>query len=350
MFSILHYLSVLLLFTTIASALNLSRSYEHGPIRFDDTASLFFTINTTSRTAYLAVRIQDSDISLSGSNWVGLGVSEPNGGSMLGADIITAQFIQDYNDQCTFVDRHVPFAAYPLQERTPTSPAVFPEEDDCQNDGSWTLNACKRETSTGQIILEVSRSLDAHDTQDRDIPPDYNNIIYAFGTSFSYHSSRRASTRVLLYDDTNDQAPIGAAEQPLPDDVDGFVDIFATNYAIPSTKSTIYTCTSQVIPLKKGEKKMIVAVEPILNSTLFESVHHLTLYLCRGKEYAAETSSTIECSISDNGISGPLGNTKAGCTTFLAGCKFFLILFFPFFFYFRILSPTSFYSNFLASL
>lgn len=245
---------------------------------------------------------------------------------MLGADIVTAQFSPSQVDECTIVDRHVPFVAYPLLESTADSQSVFPEPDDCQGDGSWVLVRCERDSESAEIVLEVTRSLDAHDTQDRNITEGLNSVIYAYGQNFQYHGSRRGSQRVKLYTTESGETPgdkLLTDTPQLPDDVEGSFEVLATNYTVPSasTAGTIYSCTSSVFDLGANGKRMIIAAEPVLNSTI-DMIHHFTLYLCSGKEYADKVKSTVECTTDfDNGITGPIGNPEAKCHTLIYVCK-----------------------------
>lgn len=302
-------------------SLRLSRSYEHGPIAFDSNAALYFTVDPQTSTAYLAVTLNDSDVVSSSLNWIGVGVSEPTAGSMLGADVVTAEFSSGQTDSCTFVDRYVPFYAFPLRESVGNASSAFPIPDDCQDDASWTLISCLRSDQDGQMVLEVSRPLQAHDTQDREIPPGLNHIIYAYGTNFGYHGSRRRSIPVTLYTERGTGTTGLNEDPPLPDDVDGSIDVTATSFKVPSGQVTTYACTSSVVSLQPGEQRMIVAAEPILNTTNVNMVHHFTFWLCEGREYAELIKNTVECSTGDSEIPGPLGNPKALCTTFVFGCK-----------------------------
>lgn len=294
--------------------------YGQGPVRIDDHAELWYGVDIDSRTAYLAVRVKDSEVVAETSKtWISLGVSEPTSGSMLGADVVTAEYIDDLT--CTVTDRYVPFFAYPLGETTPDSPSAFPFPDDCQDDDSWIVEKCERDFEAGEMILEVSRSLDAHDTQDRDIVEGLNSIIYAYGNSFEYHGGNRGGIKVVLYekDMASDGGPI-TAEPDLPDDVDGSFTVLATNYTVPSNMTTTYSCTSMKVDLGENSKRMIIAAEPVLNAPI-DMVHHFTLYLCREEAYLELTKETTTC-MSLNGINGPLANPAAGCSTFVFGCKF----------------------------
>ncbi|KAI0561462.1 Copper type 2 ascorbate-dependent monooxygenase [Gracilaria domingensis] len=315
------FLSGFLIFSLLyadnrANALKLSQDYEFGPISLSEDAELFYTVDLESSTASFAVVVNDTEIVSNSSNWIGFGISEPTSGSMLGADVVTAEFSSGQTIECELTDRYVPFYAFPLIKSIADAPSAFPLPDDCQNDDSWTLISCMRSTEDGQLILEVSRSLDAHDAQDREIPPGPNSVIYAYGSAFAYHGSRRSSTRVILYEE--DGTPdAGMDEKPLPEDVDGSIDVTATGWTVPSDKVTTYACTSKVIRLSPGEQRMIVAAEPILNATDDAMVHHLTFWLCRSEEYAELTRSTVECSTGGSEIPGPQGSNFAQCATFI---------------------------------
>lgn len=304
---------------SVAISQPLSRSYEHGPIPFDDNAELYFTVDRSNSTAFLAVRVFNEPLITSDDNWIGIGVSEPTSGSMLGADIVTGRFKPGKFNECILEDRHVPFVGYPLSASNGTG-SVWPQLDDCQK--GWTLVNCFRDPDALELILEVKRPLIATDTQDRDIPPGVNNIIYAFGQAFRHHLSGRASTRVVLYSQDGDATTVGSGIQPLPDDVDGSFEIAATNYEISTEKVTTYACTSKIFQLDPGAKKMIVAAEPVLNATNTNHVHHLIVYLCSGLQYAEKIKNTIECT-SGPDISGPTGDPATGCATFLFVCMYF---------------------------
>lgn len=317
MSSMLFYLLFFFLHFSLLHALSPTRSYEHGPVPFDNIASLYYNLSRSDSTISFALVIKDpkivSNSTSSKPNWLGLGVSEPTSGSMLGADIVTAIFGSD--DSCTFTDRHVPFVPFPLGEPGPGGTA-FPNADDCQDDGSWTYIGCKREGDS--MLLEVERKLDAHDDQDRSIreKDGPGAMIYAYGNDFGYHQGRRGDLQVDLFKETKGSE----AELELPDDVDGSFDIFATNYTVPATRDTVYACTSKLVDLGDSDKRTIVAAEALIQADV-DMVHHLVLYMCSGKNYADEIKNTVECTTSDNGIPGPAGSSEANCSTLVYGCK-----------------------------
>lgn len=302
-------------------AIDFLTSYDTENVTLGNTAALSFTIDLPTRTARLALRITDPTAISANSTatWIGLGVSEPQSGSMLGADVVTAEFrAEGDNTECLFTDRYVPFFAFPLIESTADAPGAFPLPDDCQEDGSWVMLRCERDMDGGEMVLEVSRSLDAHDTQDREIVAGLNSMIYAYGGDFRYHQERRGSQKVVLFESGEGESVADSLQ--LPDDVDGNFTILATNFTVPSAQRTIYACTSSVVELGESGRRMIVAAEPVLDSPV-DMVHHFTLYLCSGAEYARRIRETVECQTGNSAEFGPLANEEAKCHTFVFGCK-----------------------------
>lgn len=303
------YIPLVLLILLLSPIIALRRptGYSSGPLPFNPTTFLYHSTNLTSRTLSLALFINIS-IPLSTPAYLALGISEPTSGSMLGSDIFSAEFASNATKSCKTKDRYVPFSAFPLG----VPPSVFPLADDCQADGSWQLVRCARDPSS--LLLEVVRPLDKHDDQDRAIRPGANAVLYATGQrTFTYHGDSRASQRVVFYGG-------GDSVPPLPDDVDGSVDVRATNFTVPNVETT-YACTAVEIETGDGDR-MIVAVDTLLDAKM-DMVHHLTLYLCRGGDYAPQIAETAVCT-GGGTVSGPLGNSDAGCATFVGGCTLLL--------------------------
>lgn len=191
------------------------------------------------------------------------------------------------------------------------------------------------------MVLEVRRKIlvdDGNDRQDRSIVPYENPVLYAYGPgALGFHGSRRASTRVTFYaplekevheDDVMptenaSTTTTAAMNDNLPDDVDGSFDVLNTNFSVPD--GTTYACTSTLIPLPDSGERMIVAVEPLFNESDLpnrELVHHFTVYLCNGDEYAALTRNTVRCDGADGQkILGPFANSFSNCSTLVYGCK-----------------------------
>lgn len=300
----------------------LSSKYAHGPIPVTSTASIYHEANPEQNSIRLALVITDSSAVDTTENWLGLGIGEPTSGSMPGSDIVTAQFVRGASDKCEIVDRYVPFAAYPLGEGNSTSPAVYPNADDCPTP-DWTLVSCRRDATAGVMVLEVSRSLSVIDgKQDRAITPGPNAVLHAYGSSFSYHGANRHSSVISFYEDPElppvDQSIAEFLESD--NDVDGHVDIRSTDFIVPTAEATTYACTSVKLPLGDDDRRMIVAAEPLIENPKTSMVHHITLYLCRNERYAEETKDTVVCG--GRPPYGPLGNRRARCSTLIYGCKY----------------------------
>jgi hypothetical protein len=303
----------------VASALDPTGNYTQGPVDLGDHAQFWFEVEFKARIAHLALKITDaaSVKDAATTNWIGLGISEPTSGSMLGSDIVTGEFAAGQVDSCTIKDRYVPFAAYPLIDNKNQSPAVYPSEDTCQADDSWKLVRCVRDSKTGEMVLEVTRSLDAHDTQDRAIGPNQQSIIYAYGSSFAYHGNARGSRQVSLYD--NQGSVINQkAVQALPADVSAKQNIVASKYQIPSDDDTAYACTSIVADVGPNEKRMVVAVEALLKATSGKNlVHHLVLHACEDSEYFRGFAKTQRCGYKTE-VPGPTG--YGNCSNIIYAC------------------------------
>lgn len=302
-----------------------TRSYRHGPITLSPSSALSFSVNIPKDRIYLGVFISDphllSDPSAS-PPWAGLGIGEPTSGSMLGADIVTIEFAPIVNttsapsSACTLVDRYVPWTAHPLT----TAPGPFPLPDDCP-EPDWALVSCTHDPDSGSITFEVSRSLaiDAsRQVQDRPIVSGSNPVLVAHGMlaggAVTNHGGNRVSTRVTFFtaDDTGFDL-----EPNLPPDVDGSFIVRATDYELP-TRRTTYTCTSARIPLhgRWREGRMIVAAEPVISQDSAEFVHHFVAYLCSGASYFEKTKTTKSCfGEPDAVVDGPGGNPEAMCST-----------------------------------
>lgn len=289
----------------LSLALQLNRTYENGPINLTSAATLYFQVDKNLNIARFALVLNDTSVIENGPFWMGIGIGEPTSGSMLGADVLTAEMETGALDSCKITDRYVPFVAYPLTE----APGPFPLPDECE-EPDWTLISCRRDPN-GSAILEIERPLTVMDEkQDRPILAGESSVLYAYGGAFGYHGGNRYSSKVVLYTE-NDTMPSGAA---LPADIDGSFELRATNYTVPINRTT-YACTSLALPIPSSGKRMIVAIEPLINIPM---IHHFTLYICSGSEYARQTMKTVAC----GGVEpfGPVGNDNAGCSTFVFGC------------------------------
>lgn len=295
---------------TALSAIAIQRDYE-SESSFNEDARVQFTVNREAKTIALALEMRSEALAERSSNtaWVGLGIGEESSGSMLGADIATVEFEAGVMDSCNLTDRHVPFTAYPLIEE----PRAFPVADSCQNDGSWTLVQCARDEN-GTVIFEVERGLDAHDDQDRPVGPGAQSLMYAFGSSFTYHGRSRMTKRVVFYNE--DRSPVEVFDgasllDQLPEDVTYNATVRATEYKVPSQEVTTYSCTSFELDTGPNGVRYLVAGEPVLETTQGRNLaHHFLIYACESIPYFETYKVTNSCL-----SNGPLGNPDALCTS-----------------------------------
>jgi hypothetical protein len=303
----------------VVHALNPTEKYTQGPVDLGDHAKFWYDVDFKARIAHLALKVTDkaSVNNAKDANWLGLGVSEPTSGSMLGADIVTGEFPGGETEKCTIKDRYVPFAAYPLFDSKNQSPSVYPKEDTCQADDSWKLVRCVRDVNVGEMVLEVTRSLDAHDAQDRPIGPNQQSIIYGYGSSFAYHGSARGSRQISLYDDQ------GSVINPktvnaLPADVSAKQNLVASQYRVPSDGDTTYACTSMIADVGPNGRRMVVAADPLLKTKSGKVlVHHLLVHACQDSEYFRGFSKTQRCGYKTE-VPGPTG--YGNCSNVVFGC------------------------------
>eukprot|EP00455_Lapot_gusevi_P017065 TRINITY_DN189_c0_g1_i17.p1 TRINITY_DN189_c0_g1~~TRINITY_DN189_c0_g1_i17.p1 ORF type:complete len:543 (-),score=171.13 TRINITY_DN189_c0_g1_i17:145-1773(-) len=188
--------------------------------------------------------------------WVGLGIAEPSGGSMPGADITMGGVLA--NGTAYLYDLYSYAKARPLV-------------DTCQD----AKLVAGRETANG-TILEFSRPLIASDTaQDRNIPEGLVRVICAWGATdtFGYHgASSRAGVSIPFYG--ND--PLAAWRALKADTSLLTMDLLMRNATVP-TQSTTYTQQSFLLP---ATASYIVAMEPVIDPAAQGLVHHMLLYTC----------------------------------------------------------------------
>jgi hypothetical protein len=176
---------------------------------------------------------------------------------------------------------------------------------------------CARDTKTGEMVLEVTRSLDAHDTQDRAIGPNQQSIIYAYGSSFAYHGSARGSRQITLYD-TQGSVTDSKTVKALPADVSARQSIVASQYQVPSDGDTTYACTSMIADVGPNGKRMVVAADALLKAKSGKNlVHHLIVHACQDSEYFRGFAKTQRCGYKTE-IPGPTG--YGNCSNIVFGC------------------------------
>ncbi|KAL6077594.1 Cytochrome b561 and DOMON domain-containing protein [Balamuthia mandrillaris] len=200
------------------------------------------------------------------TGWLGFGLAEQTSGSMLGADIVTA-YVNDLDGTTVAEDRHVPWAAYPLQ----ADPMPFPELDNCSH---WEVLFGKQED--GHTTVIVRRALDTADPQDRPIFPSggLQRVVYAWsasGDTVSYHSKRRGATAI-------DFSLNGPTHTSPPEDAVSSVELLMDAYAVSDTATTQYICRSfNVTELIGPGSRNVVFMEPVVKD---KHVHHMLLHGC----------------------------------------------------------------------
>lgn len=261
------------------------RTYD-ASARLDETAILSWTLTPTAVRFGLVV----TDAALFGENasaaaaWVGLGIGEPTSGSMVGADIVTAEFGSD-PAACTLVNRHVPSVAVPLDSST-GGDAIFPEPDAPCAGETWRLSACAVDAAAGTVTMEVDRPLAAANAaQDRPVVAGRNVLMYAYGDGFGYHGGRRHGTEVDLTKSGGQAVATGglAASGQLPADATASQLLTVPPYTI-SAERTDYACFSFEVELGAGPGggRQIVAAEAVIDaaSEAGKLVHHFVLLSC----------------------------------------------------------------------
>jgi hypothetical protein len=190
----------------------------------DDGAAVFWNVDGGRIDLAVAVRA---------GGWVGLGISEAGG--MIGSDVVLFRA----SDPSVAVDAHV------VGDRS--APIV----DDCQD---WALVGAPA-TGGGEggwMIVEVSRSIDTGDSQDRAISYDANlwaaptRIVAAWGDedSVSYHGDKRARGSVRIFANyTGEVTEARALLDTLEAGSDGYFDVAHADYEVPANETTYeYLC------------------------------------------------------------------------------------------------------------
>ncbi len=264
----------------------LTRQYDRTAA-LSKEANLSWSFDREQKTFSFGLHVVTANVSTGDAAWVGIGVGEQSSGSMLGADILTAQFEKDVLDNCTTTNRHVPFTAFPIGEGNDN---VFPVEDRCQSDRSWKLVSCTRDPNKRSFTLEVVRPMEATTDQDRAIGAGAQPMMYAYGVAggVAYHHANRATKRVILVD--NNGSYPATNNLVLPDDITKSFTVQAGNYVVPNV-STTYACRTQKFNLAAGEKLQMVAVENIIG----EKAHHFIVYGCEDNEFTRSYSQMAPC-------------------------------------------------------
>jgi len=254
----------------------------------DESAVLSWNLTTTGVRFGLVITDGAVVSDTASALWIGLGIGEPTSGSMLGADIVTAEMTGD--GECRLTNRHVPSVAYPIGSSV-GGDAIFPVPDDtCDGaDDAWTLVSCTVDGAAGTITLEVDRPLAAvNPAQDRPVVAGRNILMYAYGNGFGYHGSRRYSTFVDLMGTGRTAVAAGLLSESgrLPSDATSSQTLRVPPYAV-SPNRTDYACSSFEVDLGAGAAgRQIVAAEALIDTATAggKLVHHFVLLSCERDE------------------------------------------------------------------
>eukprot|EP00170_Pyropia_yezoensis_P002353 contig_9856_g2357 len=271
---------------TVAPASALSRAYNATTPLAGSAAALHWTLHAATIDLALVITAPEVVTPNASSLWMGFGIGDPSSGSMLGADIVTAEFGGSGGDgaACKLVDRHVPMVSYPL-DSSEGGDAVFPVPDACPDKASWELASCVVDPSAGTLTLEVGRSLAAPDpSQDRDIVAGSNILMYAYGRGFGYHGAARQTVEVDLSATGAAAVQSGdlASTGGVPADADGEILLSMPDYNV-STNQTDYGCaTFELPPPPPGQVLQVVAAEAVIDTKTAGGrlSHHLVLLSC----------------------------------------------------------------------
>ena len=276
---------VYLLCACLANA-KLTVKYDRNT-NLSNEATLSWSFDNATKMFSFGLEVTTANVSTTDAAWVGIGVGEQSSGSMLGADIATAQFKKNIVDNCTITNRHVPFVAYPIGSGNNT---VFPAADRCQNERSWKLISCSRDPKKKTFTLEVRRPMEAITEQDRAISSGPQPMMYAYGVagSVAYHRANRATKRVFLV--KKDGTYPSPTQFNLPADISTTFTVRNNEYVVPSVRTT-YACTSRKLTLRKGEKLYMIAAENIVE----EKAHHMLVYGCEDNAFTRNYTETQNC-------------------------------------------------------
>lgn len=294
-------LSTMVLITLAPCANGLSKSYA-TIIWLSPTASLSFSAQRAKNQIDLALRLK-AGAAAGTVSWLGIGIAEPSGGGMRGADIFTVQF--QSASTCVPVDRNVPYVGFPLS----AAPTAFPVPDAKNTTETWKLVACER-GADGSVSLEVTRLLNVPaegNPGDRSITAGQQQVLHAFGNTFTYHSLNRFSTEVTFFNDAANPP------RPEPTGVDGTIVLSGDSN---SAKDNPVTCFEMKAPTPPSGR-MVVAVEAKVTS---RAVTSILVYGCRDSAFFANFNGKAVCTTRSSSLLGL--NQDAKCNTLFYSCKF----------------------------
>jgi dopamine beta-monooxygenase len=206
----------------------------------------------TERKAYFALT---APITVSG--WVGLGVGEPNSGSMPGADVAVAMISAPGN---VIIDDYF------------TTDFVQPTRD-CARPSDWTLVTSETNVSTTVVefwrFLRGSSAVEDRPIEDNGQP---TKLIFAYGvgTAFAYHGVNRHATSFNLFTVSSRIAAMKARPDTLS------VRWGMTNYQIPSRATTYaYSPCYNAPATSGGAVPAIIGFDTDAQQANAKYIHHI---------------------------------------------------------------------------
>lgn len=175
------------------------------------------------------------------------------------------------------------------------------------------MDSLFQETSDGWTILEVTRTLESEDSQDRNIAPGAVRIIWSYGLKddVEYHEENRGAGSLVFYG----SVPV----------VDLGDEVYNNSFLMPSakipSKRTSYICSTFILPgdsdgVNSDLETMeghIIKIDPVVGSSSIGYVHHMLVYLCKNTTwFQSYFDSPKECV-------SPVGNFITGCESVLFG-------------------------------
>jgi Copper type II ascorbate-dependent monooxygenase, N-terminal domain/DOMON domain/Copper type II ascorbate-dependent monooxygenase, C-terminal domain len=260
---------------------------------------LFWSINMTNEMIQLAV------VCPIGSGWCGFGIAEAGG--MKGSDMIIYEAEADEL-----------YDAYVLDDIS-----AGPVRDECQNWKLLNSIASSQVTQTksggtdddGVMIFEATRLLDTGDTFDKTFFNDSDSIvpatrvIAAWGNTatVSYHGQNRLRDAVRFFrnGEVDEDSIFKRSMEELSE---GFIDLTADNYIIP-TEETTYAdfCWTYADLVKLGLLDSAdlhsIGFEAIVDGDALEYVHHFVLHA--GSDPFTNLTSPVSYEYCDNNFTAP---------------------------------------------
>lgn len=111
----------------------------------------------------------------------------------------------------------------------------------------------------------------SNDTQDRNIVPGDNRVVWAIGSSdvFAYHAVKHFAT-IAFYDAPNTTIP----------ESDIFTWDWSVNNGTIDPITTDYKCAYFELPYDANEESYLIAFETIVDPNAAAYLHHFLLYFC----------------------------------------------------------------------